>query len=93
MNRLTDNALVQYLRDTRGELRKVHWPSRQEAENLTKIVLIVTISMGALMGFLDYLFSLQLRGLITGSSVSIGILIFVVVAGLLAAVMANREII
>jgi preprotein translocase subunit SecE len=84
---------VQYLRDTRAELRKVHWPTRQEAENLTKIVLLVTVSMAVLMGLLDYLFSLELRGLINGSPVAIGIAIFVAVASVLATVIINRQII
>lgn len=93
LHRLRDSGPVEYLRNTRAELRKVHWPSRQEAENLTKIVLVVTVSMALLMGLLDYLFSQQLRGLLTGSPVSIGIVIFVAVAGLLAAVMVSREMI
>ncbi len=90
---LQDNALVEYLRDTRAELRKVHWPTRQEAENLTKIVLIVTVSMAVLMGLLDYLFSLELRGLISGSPVAIGVAVFVAVASVLATVIINRQII
>lgn len=93
LSRLTDNAFVQYLRDTRAELRKVHWPSRQEAENLTKIVLVVTISMALLMGLLDYLFSLELRGLISGNAIAIGVLIFLAVASALAAVIINRQMV
>lgn len=88
---LQDNALVRYLRETRAELRKVHWPSRQEAENLTKIVLIVTVSMAALMGLLDYLFSLELRGLINRNVVAIGALVFVAVASVIAAIIVNRQ--
>jgi preprotein translocase subunit SecE len=38
--RFTD-SIRKYLRETVGELRKVSWPTRQEAMNLTKIVLIV----------------------------------------------------
>ena len=93
LSRLTDNALVQYLRDTRAELRKVHWPSRQEAENLTKIVLVVTVSMAALLGLLDYLFSLELGGLVSSSPVAIGVLIFVAVASALAVVIVNRQMV
>lgn len=93
LSRLQDNALVEYLRDTRAELRKVHWPSRREAENLTKIVLIVTVSMAVLMGLLDYLFSLELRGLINGDPFAIGILIFGAVASILAAVIVNRQMV
>jgi len=88
---LTDNALVEYLRDTRAELRKVHWPTRQEAENLTKIVLAVTVAMSLLMGFLDYVFSVELRGLVSGNAIAIGALIFVAVASVLAAVIVNRQ--
>jgi preprotein translocase subunit SecE len=90
---LRDNALVEYLRDTRAELRKVHWPTRQEAENLTKIVLGVTVAMAALMGLLDYLFSLELRGLINRDAVAIGVLIFAAVASALAVVIINRQMV
>ncbi|RME07882.1 MAG: preprotein translocase subunit SecE [Anaerolineae bacterium] len=51
------NALVRYYRETVGELRKVTWPTRQEAVNLTIIVLIVTFGMSAFLGVLDYLFT------------------------------------
>jgi len=93
LSRLRDNALVEYLRDTRAELRKVHWPTRQEAENLTKIVLGVTVAMAVLMGLLDYLFSLELRGLINRDAVAIGVLIFAAVASALAVVIINRQMV
>ena len=35
------DSIRKYIRETVGELRKVTWPTRQEALNLTKIVLIV----------------------------------------------------
>jgi preprotein translocase subunit SecE len=60
-----ENAIIRYLKDTRAELRKVTWPSREEALNLTLIVLAVTISMAAGLGLIDYLFSL-LFGLVFG---------------------------
>jgi preprotein translocase subunit SecE len=90
---LRDNALVEYLRDTRAELRKVHWPTRREAENLTKIVLGVTVAMALLMGLLDYLFSLELRGLISRDPVAIGVAIFAAVASTLATVIIRRQMV
>jgi preprotein translocase subunit SecE len=84
---------MEYLRDTRAELRKVHWPTRQEAENLTKIVLGVTVAMALLMGLLDYLFSLQLRGLINGNAIAIGVLVFAAIASVLAVVIINRQMV
>jgi preprotein translocase subunit SecE len=60
-----ENAIIRYFKDTRAELRKVNWPSREEALNLTLIVLAVTFSMAIGLGLVDYLFSL-LFGLIFG---------------------------
>ncbi|NMB55951.1 MAG: preprotein translocase subunit SecE [Leptolinea sp.] len=40
-----------------GELRKVTWPTRQEAWRLTKIVVLVMIAMSTLLGILDFVFS------------------------------------
>jgi preprotein translocase subunit SecE len=51
------NRLQKYFRETIGELRKVNWPSRQEATNLTIIVLIVTFSMSAVLGLLDFIYT------------------------------------
>ncbi|MEN8172938.1 MAG: preprotein translocase subunit SecE [Chloroflexota bacterium] len=59
------NALTRFYRETVGELRKVTWPTRQEAITLTKIVLVVTFGMSAFLGVLDFLFS-RLFGLILG---------------------------
>lgn len=51
------NAVVRYFRETSGELKKVNWPTRREAINLTAIVLAVTFGMSIIMGFLDLIFS------------------------------------
>lgn len=51
------NAIQRYFRETIGELRKVSWPTRQEAINLTIIVLIVIIGMSAFLGILDFVYS------------------------------------
>ena len=58
-----DNRITQYLRETRSELRKVVWPTRREATNLTIIVLAATVAMSALMGLFDFAFT-RLFGLI-----------------------------
>lgn len=50
------NNIRQLVRETIGELRKVSWPTRQEATNLTRIVLIVIFAMALFLGTLDILF-------------------------------------
>ena len=50
------NRVQRYYRETIGELRKVTWPTRQEATSLTIVVLIVIAAMSAFLGLLDYIF-------------------------------------
>ena len=52
-------------RQTIGELRKVSWPTREDALALTRIVLIVTVIMSAIPGVLDFIFS-RLVGFLVG---------------------------
>ncbi len=39
----SENALMRYFRETRAELAKVAWPTREEGTRLTVIVFIATI--------------------------------------------------
>lgn len=55
--RKKENRIVRYFKETRAELRKVTWPSRQETIRLTAIVLAVTIAMAAFLGLVDYAFT------------------------------------
>jgi preprotein translocase subunit SecE len=59
------NKLSMFVRETVGELRKVNWPTRQEAINLTTIVIIVIFIMAMFLGTLDIMFS-QIFALILG---------------------------
>lgn len=59
------NPVVRYFRETRGELRKVTWPTREEAWRLTLIVLGVTAAMAIFLGvILDAAFSSTIQFLI-----------------------------
>lgn len=51
------NAIVRFFRETAGELRKVSWPTREEATRLTIMVLVVLAFTSALLGVLDALFA------------------------------------
>jgi len=48
-----NNPIVHFYRETVGELRKVSWPSRAEAMNLTMIVLVVLVGMAIFLGTVD----------------------------------------
>ncbi len=61
------DGIRRYFNETVGELRKVTWPTRREATNLTVVVLIVLFSMSVYLGMLDFIFS-QLMALIFRTS-------------------------
>jgi preprotein translocase subunit SecE len=50
-------ALARYLRESRIELKKVTWPSREQTVNLTIVVLVVCIALALFLGALDYVFA------------------------------------
>jgi len=52
-----ENAIIRYLRETWFELRKVSWPTRSEAINLTVIVVAVTTFLSIVLGVMDWVFS------------------------------------
>jgi preprotein translocase subunit SecE len=51
------NFIQKYVNETVGELRKVTWPTRKEATNLTIIVLAVTVAVGLYLGLMDFFFT------------------------------------
>jgi preprotein translocase subunit SecE len=56
-SRKQQNRITRLFRETIGELRKVTWPTRQEAINLTIVVLIVITLTSAFLGVLDFIYS------------------------------------
>lgn len=53
LSEIKPNPIKVFYRETVGELRKVSWPSRNEAVNLTVIVLIVLVGMAIFLGAID----------------------------------------
>jgi preprotein translocase subunit SecE len=55
------NPIQSFFRETTGELRKVSWPTRREAMQLTGLVILVMLAVGAILGLTDA----AARGLLT----------------------------
>ena len=55
------NRFINYLRDTRGELEHVSWPTRKQSIIFTIVVIVVSLLTALFLGFFDYLFSLVLQ--------------------------------
>jgi preprotein translocase subunit SecE len=61
------NGIQRFTRETVGELRKVSWPTRQEAWQLTMIVIVVLAFMSLFLGIIVDGFGKLLLNLIIGA--------------------------
>jgi preprotein translocase subunit SecE len=61
------NAIQRLVRETVGELRKVTWPTRQEAWQMTLIVLVVLAFMSVFLGLIVDGIAGWLLGLLIGA--------------------------
>lgn len=52
-----ENRFIRYFRETYYELKRVSWPTRAEAINLTIIVVVVTMVLAIILGLMDWVFS------------------------------------
>lgn len=48
------NTLIKYIRDSREELAKVSWPSREQTTNSTVLVVAVSVAFALFLGAADY---------------------------------------
>ena len=51
-----DNVIVRTFRETRSELRKVVWPTREETIRLTVVVIVISLIIGLLLFTSDSIF-------------------------------------
>lgn len=51
------NRFINYLRDTKGELRHVNWPTQRQTVVYTAIVIVLSVLTALYLGFFDYLFT------------------------------------
>ena len=50
-------GIGQYLKDTRGELRHVAWPTRTQTVVFTLLVALVSVGISLYLGLFDYIFT------------------------------------
>lgn len=54
--RFPDQINVDFFREAFAELRKVNWPTREQALRLTVLVIAVSVLVGMILGGIDYIF-------------------------------------
>ncbi|PKL72659.1 preprotein translocase subunit SecE [Candidatus Kuenenbacteria bacterium HGW-Kuenenbacteria-1] len=58
------NKLIQYFKDSKIELKKVTWPTKQETINHTLIVIGISIAMAIFLGIIDYFLTIGIEKLL-----------------------------
>ena len=55
--------IVQFVKESYAELRKVIWPSREDVVSSVKVVIVSTIIVAAILGFVDLLLLFGIRAI------------------------------
>lgn len=50
-------GLINYIKETRGELKHVSWPTKKQSLIYTVLVVFISIAVAAYVGFFDYVFT------------------------------------
>ena len=60
--------LINYLKETRTELRHVSWPTRKQAVQFTALVIAVSLVFAAMLGFFDFIYDIILETFVLGET-------------------------
>ena len=48
-------SLVQYIKDSKNEIKKVTWPNKKEVKQHTMLVIGISLATAAFLGIVDYI--------------------------------------
>ncbi len=88
-----ENRFKRYFKETRAEVRKVHWPTRKEARSLTTVVLVITVAMTIFLGVVISPLASSLAGAIfvQQNTLLIAVAAVLSVAGIIGLALALRR--
>ena len=55
--------IIQFVKESYAELKKVVWPSRDDAISSVKVVLVSTVIIASVLGLIDLLLLLGIRAI------------------------------
>lgn len=50
-------TFINYLKDIKGEMSHVTWPTRRQTVAYTALVIVISVFVAAYLGFFDFLFT------------------------------------
>ena len=51
------NSFIEYIKETKAEMRHVSWPTRRYAVIFTVLIIAVSVFTAIFLGFFDFVFS------------------------------------
>jgi len=55
------SKLSEYLKETKGELKHVNWPTKNQAIMFSVIVIVFSLIVAIFLGVFDYIFTMLLK--------------------------------
>ena len=55
--------VIQFIKESHAELKKVVWPGRDDVVSSVKVVLISTLIVAAVLGLIDFLLHMGVRAI------------------------------
>lgn len=56
--------LIEYIKDVRGELKHVSWPTRKQSLVFAIIVIVISVATSFYLGFFDFVFTKLLQNFV-----------------------------
>jgi preprotein translocase subunit SecE len=56
--------LTEYIKETRGEMKHVNWPTKSQAVNYTLLVVVLSVVTALILALADYIFSMGVEKVI-----------------------------
>ncbi len=60
-------SIIDYLKETRGELKHVSWPTKSQTMAFTVVVIVVSFAVAYFLGFFDFGFEYLVERFILGN--------------------------
>jgi len=58
------NKLINYIKESIEEMKKVTWPTKKETYNYTILVIGISVGVAIFLGFIDYVFNFAFKFII-----------------------------
>ena len=58
--------IIAFLRESRSELKKVNWPSKEEVFTSTRVVIISILAIAAVLALIDYIIKTVIFSILGG---------------------------